>query len=92
MDISAGTLSVILPDTDAATAKRLAGSLCAGVNALRIAHASSDEGVVTVNIGVITKSQAGAFASPSELIESADQALYSAKKKGRNRVISTMAA
>jgi diguanylate cyclase (GGDEF)-like protein/PAS domain S-box-containing protein len=80
-------LGVILPDTDSAEAHRLAEKLRAGVNGLRIAHASSDEGVVTVSIGVVTMAEATAFTSPSELVEIADKALYLAKKEGRNRVV-----
>jgi diguanylate cyclase (GGDEF)-like protein len=85
-------LGVILPDTDSAEARRLAEKLRAGVNGLRIAHASSDEGVVTVSIGVVTMAEATAFTSPSELVEIADKALYLAKKEGRNRVVLSKAA
>jgi len=41
---------------------------------------------MTVSIGVATWPQVGAEASITALIEAADQALYRAKRQGRNQV------
>jgi len=40
---------------------------------------------VTISIGIATL-QAAVHASPEALVESADKALYEAKKTGRNRI------
>lgn len=55
------------------------------VESLAIAHAGSPHGVVTVSIGVAS---AMAGEKPLDaLIASADSALYEAKRRGRNRVV-----
>ena len=79
--------ALLLPLNDEAGALRLADDARAAVAALHMPHAVSSHGIVTVSIGV-------AFLTPlpgqsSELLlRRADQALYNAKRSGRNRVTS----
>lgn len=81
-------LLAILPETDAAGALALAERLRAAVQALRVEHAGGTI-VVTVSVGLATwvPSSSGAEAPSTEaLLKQADQALYRAKARGRNRV------
>ncbi|WP_166241216.1 diguanylate cyclase domain-containing protein [Paenibacillus turpanensis] len=82
--------AVLLPDTDAGGALRVAEQIRQEVYKLGIPHSlSSAGGYVSVSIGACTR-----IASPDErpalLFELADQALYEAKKNGRNRVVQAM--
>ncbi|MDP9193839.1 MAG: sensor domain-containing diguanylate cyclase [Acidobacteriota bacterium] len=68
---------VLLPETDASHAQVIAESLRHGIEQL---------GTVTASLGVTTlvPSREG---SPHELVGKADEALYEAKRLGRNRVV-----
>lgn len=77
--------SVILPKTPLEGAVDVAEAISENVRALKFPHAGSPVGIVTVSIGCATVTpQAGA--DPAWLIELADQALYKAKRLGRNQV------
>ncbi len=77
--------AVLLPETDAAGARKLAEMIRGAVEALGIPHAGSPMERVTVSVGWATASpQHGQPASL--LVEEADRALYEAKRNGRNRV------
>jgi diguanylate cyclase (GGDEF)-like protein len=73
---------VLLPEQSIESATLAAERLRAAVEALRIPHPGG--GVVTVSAGVAGLDDKAA--SPAELFEFADQALYRAKQAGRNRV------
>jgi len=77
--------AIVMPDTDGATALRLAERLRAAIAALAEPHLLVPDGVVTVSIGV-----AAAVPAPDgrveDLMERADAQLYCAKLAGRNRV------
>jgi diguanylate cyclase (GGDEF)-like protein/PAS domain S-box-containing protein len=75
--------AVILPDTDLAGATHVAEELRQAVLALQLHHPGHPLGVVTISLGVATK-QPGA--TMVDVVEAADQALYAAKERGRNRV------
>jgi diguanylate cyclase (GGDEF)-like protein len=76
----------ILPDTRAAGAGRFAESVRLAIADLELPHPSSPVApVLTVSVGVATATLES-HSTPEELIAAADQALYRAKKNGRNRV------
>lgn len=78
--------AVILPDTSLAGAKIVAKDICNAVSRLNIPHkASSVAEFVTVSIGVASLIPEAKQTS-AQLIECADEALYRAKRNGRNRV------
>jgi diguanylate cyclase (GGDEF)-like protein/PAS domain S-box-containing protein len=74
----------ILPNTVSADAFSLAERIRALVADQRIAHEGSEEGIVTISVGVATI-QPRVHEDASTLIEAADAALYQAKLSGRNR-------
>ena len=76
--------AAILPQTDNDGAVALAHKLCTRIEELNIKHEASDAGTrVTISIGVATL-----CSTPSQscemLLHAADQALYTAKERGRN--------
>jgi len=78
--------AIVLGNTDAAIAEKMAEDILLSIQDLKIPHAfSKTSDVVTASAGVAT-----AFPSrentKNQLIESADLALYAAKETGRNRV------
>lgn len=78
--------AIILPDTDARGAHRLAASICADIEALQIVHPKSTVSkFLTISIGIATMHPA-AKESVNLLLDRADKALYQAKANGRNRV------
>ncbi|AWN49711.1 GGDEF domain-containing protein [Methylobacterium terrae] len=74
--------AVILPDTDAEGAARVAERLHDAVAALSVGPAGIAAGTVTVSIGLAEGAPSG---TSSELYRAADAALYVAKGAGRNR-------
>jgi diguanylate cyclase (GGDEF)-like protein len=79
-------IAVLLPATGLDGAMRIAERIRADIEHLAIRHSGSGFGVVTVSAGVASLLPAGGDSQPSDLIVAADQALYRAKKSGRNRV------
>lgn len=76
--------AVLMPEADIAAAGEAADRLRRAVEALAIPHITT-AGVVTVSVGVAA-CQPSPAVSPSELFVAADQALYAAKRAGRNAV------
>ncbi len=91
--------SLLLPDTDASGAWRVAQDLLAGFEALAWAHADSPTAAtLTLSIGLATLPAGagwGIHSSPSvsdaraaeQLVREADRALYQAKASGRARAV-----
>lgn len=79
----------LMPQTLPEGALRVGKQLMAEVQSLGIAHAASDTAaIVTVSIGIATTYPAhqGDF---SQFLGYADQALYEAKARGRNQIVSS---
>ena len=80
---------VVMPETDAAYASVIAERLRRDVEREVFATRSGEALKVTVSIGVAEFR--GAADSVDALIKRADQALYAAKRRGRNRVVADAA-
>jgi diguanylate cyclase (GGDEF)-like protein len=79
--------AVILPETNADGAAQFAKSVPLAIAALGLPHAASSVApFLTASVGVATATLDW-HCSPEELVAAADQALYQAKRSGRNRVI-----
>lgn len=80
--------AVVLPETDAKGAEIVANALRIAVAEKDIINRTTGErlGKITLSVGT---AQLKKGERPSSLIERADQALYTAKHAGRNRVISS---
>jgi diguanylate cyclase (GGDEF)-like protein len=79
--------AVILPGTDAATARETAERLRAAILALDIHAPYSTTGCVTLSVGATTFT--GGNVTVRSMVVAADTALYMAKHAGRNRAMST---
>lgn len=76
---------VILPATDIQGAAAIAKGLCEAISEMNLPHAHSKAADhVTISIGVASALPKG-DERPSHLISLADEALYAAKERGRNR-------
>jgi len=77
---------VVMPDTPLEVALGVADRLCEQMSTNPIlVSASKDEILVTLSIGVSVSKGTGSTAET--LLKEADEALYEAKRQGRNRVI-----
>ncbi|MBN2468777.1 MAG: PAS domain S-box protein [Deltaproteobacteria bacterium] len=78
--------AVILSNTGATSAVKLAEEARTNILDLKMAHNTSEIGdYVTISVGVATVIPNNAL-SPQDLIEAADKSLYGAKRGGRNQV------
>ena len=82
---------ILLPDVDAAGAETVARRIIEVVAGLRLEHLNSPDRRVTISCGAAA-SEAGTAQAPAELVRRADQALYAAKRGGRNGVVTLAAA
>ena len=76
--------AVILPNTENEGAMQIANQVCQALGSRKIAHSANPAGIVTVSIGCATVVPSLGQHSVA-LVEFADQALYKAKRTGRNR-------
>ncbi len=79
---------VLMPDTDLPSATEFAENARRLVAALAIPHPSVPTRRLTASFGVASEIPE-ATGSPDNLISAADQALYEAKRLGRNRVVTS---
>lgn len=77
-------MSIILPNTDKNEAIITAQKICKAIAEKPFKLANDKESTVTISLGVATYPEEGE--TPSEIIDSADKKLYSAKENGRNQV------
>ncbi len=75
----------LLPETDLESARCVAEQIRSGIEELALEHVESSFGLVTVSIGVASALPHLGLDS-AELIQTADRALYDAKRAGRNCV------
>ena len=80
--------AVLLADTELPGATQLAEQLREVVQALQIENTGSRLQVVSVSIGVASLRPEG-NAAAATLVQAADEALYEAKRQGRNRVMAS---
>ncbi len=79
---------VMLPETDKNGAITLAERMKQAVEGLTIPHAASETANhVTISLGVVTISSGEDLVTSEQVVAMADNALYSAKKNGRNRYV-----
>jgi diguanylate cyclase (GGDEF)-like protein/PAS domain S-box-containing protein len=87
-------VTVILPATEAAGAAATAEAMRAAIESLRLPHEGNPQGGawLTVSIGVATAlaRSGGSMRMPESLLSAADNALYKAKKAGRNRIATAL--
>jgi diguanylate cyclase (GGDEF)-like protein/PAS domain S-box-containing protein len=79
---------VMLPNTNLAGAEVVADLLVEAVQALRLPHPGNPERIVTISCGAAAFEPAQDIHQAARLVERADQALYKAKRAGRNRAMS----
>ena len=77
---------VLLPGTDAAGAKVVAGQFATRLQELGLPHSGSPVGRVTASTGITTGQGQVLRTQAQRLLATADNALYDAKAAGRNRV------
>ena len=76
----------ILPDTDEDGAYLVAEAFRRSLAEARQPHIASERGILTASVGVATYMPDNLHRSAAEIIQTADEALYSAKAAGRDRV------
>ena len=79
--------AVLLPETDAEHAGKVAESIRERIEQLDIEHPSSPLGHLTVSVGIATCVPPRDGSGMDGFVKVADEALYDAKRMGRNRVV-----
>lgn len=83
--------AVVLPDTGLDGARQIAEAMRSGVEAMGLPHApDAERPVVTLSVGVSVAEPSKQQPDPAVLMARADEALYEAKRLGRNRAVATL--
>ncbi|MEV6348711.1 diguanylate cyclase [Actinoplanes sp. NPDC051851] len=77
---------IVMPGATQENAMIVAERACRAVAAMEEPHQLTETGIVTISVGVTSGSPSTA-AGPDQLTKLADEALYQAKRGGRNRVV-----
>lgn len=78
--------AILLPGTGSVGASKVAADLQRAIAELAISHPASGTGLLTASIGIAQALPARAGSTADAMLTAADQALYEAKKAGRNRI------
>jgi len=77
---------ILLPDTDLAGAIAVAQQIRMGVKTLQLPHKRNPGGVVSISVGIASIRPSRNDLDPNVLLQASDQALYTAKAKGRDQI------
>lgn len=77
--------ALVLPGVDLPGALQVADGIREQIRELGISHEASPLGCLTMSFGVACQSPEASYASPDQIMKSADRALYEAKASGRDR-------
>jgi diguanylate cyclase (GGDEF)-like protein len=87
-------IAIILPSTNTPGATEVAEKVRSAVESLQMVHEANPEGGywVTASVGIATalSRQGGTMRMPESLLLAADNALYKAKREGRNQVATAL--
>ena len=78
---------ILLPETDRAGAAFMASRFLAAIRELGIVHRARPDGLMSVSIGVASVIPGDDEEPVSCLVQTADEALYAAKRQGRARAV-----
>lgn len=79
--------AIVLPNTNHQGSLRVAELICAVLRRRRLPHSANPAGHVTISVGCATVVPSPGQYAPT-LIQMADDALYAAKRSGRDRICS----
>ena len=83
--------AIVLPNTSNQGSLRVAELICAALRDRKLPHISNPTGYVTISVGCATLVPRRGKHAPT-LVQMADDALYAAKRAGRDRVCNALAA
>lgn len=79
--------AIVLPLAEGEASRVVGERVRYNVRALAIPYPEAPSGIITVSVGVASTRPAESGVGPGELLASADQALYQAKREGRDKVV-----